>query len=837
MTPQRFCMASRHQNRRYHLPTRVKKLTSRLRAGILVLLTSFVIITLPSFSQVTSSNSTLDSHAIVTYVEQLQTSPDWRDRSQAAQALGKSGTDERVVIVALVDAMADDDPVVQLRATLALIDIGSPAIPYLIATLKHPNANVQARAVVALQRIGIPALDSLNLALDDSNPVMVTNSLTVIEKIAAGLNSGASRADSATLNSAVEQFDRALGIYLRLTKAEDENSNTSEPGLLIPSALPEISGLQQATREIKTELRARFRNQVIQALLLILGIPLAGLLLIFWFKPELVLKLSNTLIQSRQNRTLLQEALSQVKTFFDKVQTSMQPLGLQSIRLDKLPGKLSAYSPLPVMVLLRQPLDSDIAELADFAQKLAGKRSPQIGILIYKETPDALFRMRMAEVRIRDRFIVIPIPFAAIEQTLLEPEGPASLLAQYADRYLPGADLFDDRNAIGDTLSFFGRSEILQRLEADLTRSQGIGLFGLRKSGKTSLLLQLGLVMRQHPVIHIDLQPYGGKEHYCVDLFNVILIRLQQFIKKEKPRAKLPSLLSNKSSATGLADQFNQQALQLLKELIQLGYEPPIICSLDEVERILPMSSDPKSKAEEFNTFFGALRTLSQDQRILSLLIADVHPDCNRISQWPQADVPTNPIFGFLKEYFVQPFEFSETQEMIVDISGLMGIEFEGGIVDAIHHQSGGHPFMARQLSSLLYQKCDNSNGQITLEMAHKYLNRSFTYSGVLKDYCGNNIWKDLEKRGFGAAIALFQLMACNQEVRSVFSETELIQALKGDFTESQCLDALLWLESVGLLCRDESHEVDNFEIQVPLLAQWVTMQMREEEVQQWQLI
>lgn len=814
-----------------------RKSTYFLQAGLLLILACFLVVITPQLARVQSTSETPNPEILI---QQLEQSSDWAERSAAARALGESGLTSQDVTTALVQALEDPDPVVQLRATFALVEIGQPAVALLISVLAHESPEVQANAAFALKEMGLSTLPSLNSALSSPNTRVVSNSLAIIDQIADGIESRSDELSRTEISSAINSFETTLN-HIQRTGGTTTLENLAPPLINAPSNQPSLietpQNLQQTIRELRSELQTRFLQSLVQFLLIVLGVPLISGLLLFWFKPELMLKLSNRIIHLRQNRILLNQTLQHVEQFFQRAGATVHTLGIQSLKLSHLPGKLAAFSPLPVTLLLQQPLDDDVADLARRAKQLTKIEASHVAILIYKENPNALFRMRIAEVRIRDRFIVIPIPFAAIDQALLEAEGPASLLAEYADRYLPGADLFDDRNAIGDTLSFFGRSELLQQLETDLTRSQGIGLFGLRKSGKTSLLLQLGFAMRQHPFIHIDLQPYGGKEYYCADLFNVILFRLHQLIKKEYARTVIPPLLDNNIASTELADRFIEQVTLLLEKLVSSGYETPMVCSLDEVERILPMGSDPKTKAEEFNTFFGALRTLSQDRRILSLLVADVHPDCNRISQWPQKDVPTNPVFGFFKECFVQPFKPQETIEMITDISNLMGIEFKGAIMENIHYRSGGHPFIARQLASLLYKKCVVSNSsQVDWDSAQKYLSRPFTYSGILKDYCGNNIWKDLEKRGFDAAISIFRLMACSQENRPHFSETQLLQALENEFSESQCLDALLWLESVGLLHRDESQAIDTLKIQVPLLAQWVIMQMREEEVQQWQL-
>ncbi|MFP4120313.1 hypothetical protein [Coleofasciculus sp.] len=42
---------------------------------------------------------------------------------------------------------------------------------------------------------------------------------------------------------------------------------------------------------------------------------------------------------------------------------------------------------------------------------------------------------------------------------------------------------------------------------------------------------------------------------------------------------------------------------------------------------------------------------------------------------------------------------------MLTDIGELMGVTFDQATQIAIHRESGGHPFIARQLASLLCKK------------------------------------------------------------------------------------------------------------------------------------
>ncbi len=213
--------------------------------------------------------------------------------------------------------------------------------------------------------------------------------------------------------------------------------------------------------------------------------------------------------------------------FLEKAGAKIHRKGKYSLTITECSGSLQPYVPLPVLLATEPPSADDVSELFQYSKQLAQNNQKRAGILLYLERPDPTFRTRMTEVLFSENLTIIPIPFAAVNQAFID-NASSGLLAQYADRYLPGANLFNDSNAISDALTFFGRVELINRLKEELRRNQAIGIFGLRKSGKTSLLIQLGFAMRQHPIVHIDLQNSGGRSRYGFELFNQIILYLRK---------------------------------------------------------------------------------------------------------------------------------------------------------------------------------------------------------------------------------------------------------------------------------------------------------------------
>ncbi|GGA49587.1 HEAT repeat domain-containing protein [Okeania sp. KiyG1] len=768
---------------------------------------------------------------IETYIEQLETNPNWQVRSQAAKALGKFNQNPDTIIPVLIAALEDTDEVVRLRATFSLIEIGLPAVPQLIDALKTKNTSALASAKFALRSMGMSVAPTLSNALSNSERQVRSSAASIFREMAADIERRPiSQAPSLSeLEQAVSYLEEALREMEDFIRLHYNQVSGKDALLELLTRDEREEPIRKSLVSFKSEIRSHYARKFRQGLFLTLSsLMLAGGLL-FWYRPDLFLRWIRARLRARQNREVTDRLKVEIQKFLQKAGATASDNGKHGLQITSAEGKLKPYVPLPVSFATEQPDAQDIVDLVQQATKMKKSNQQQAGIIFYREPPDTLFRVEMTKVRLSDRFILIPIPLTAVEKSLQQEEKSSGLLAEYTERYLPGADLFDDRNAIGDTLSFFGRGELLQRLEENLRRGQGIGIFGLRKSGKTSLLLQLGFAMRENPLVHIDLQTYGSKPHYGAELFNQILSKLSQLIESRSPKmVSPPKLFESDRPAAHLTTEFTQQLQNLTQQLSQLGYQLPILIFLDEIERIIPTETDAKERAEECNAFFGALRAVSQEKRSLSLLVADVHPDINRINQWKQPNVPTNPVFNFFKEIFVVPFSADETNRMLTDIGNLMGITFDQETQSEIHIRSGGHPFVSRQLASLLSKKvAAEHEGNIEFADAQRYLSKPFTYSGVLKDYCGQNIWSDIEKREFQSAMAIIRLVACNEKLESGIPSSGILKKLQNQFTESECLDALLWLESVGLILQQESGTEDEYQIRLPLLSQWLRMQIK----------
>jgi len=106
--------------------------------------------------------------------------------------------------------------------------------------------------------------------------------------------------------------------------------------------------------------------------------------------------------------------------------------------------------------------------------------------------------------------------------------------------YLGESDLYAANEPVIDALSFFGRGPLINNIVDRFNRGQHVGLFGLRKLGKTSLLKQLPERLPNHVVAEIDVQNLGTRDigPLCGDMIRAWVRDVQD----RYPSLRLPKL-------------------------------------------------------------------------------------------------------------------------------------------------------------------------------------------------------------------------------------------------------------------------------------------------------
>jgi hypothetical protein len=274
---------------------------------------------------------------------------------------------------------------------------------------------------------------------------------------------------------------------------------------------------------------------------------------------------------------------------------------------------------------------------------------------------------------------------------------PSERFREFLQERLYARDFFDRSGPVNGA-DFFGREKTLQDVAVQLKRGSHVGLYGLRKVGKTSIINALRdrnstLIPEAH-FIHIDLlsvTPANRNYHF---LYFLIAAELK---KVGLASRCVPS--SGRFDAIADLNLFERTFDADLREaLSQLQTQRKrLVLILDEIERLFP-AMDVRTGFEGYDVFLEYIRGLSQSAGPLSLMVVGVNP---HVSEAELLGNRQNPMFGFFVTRYAPPMSPDEVHEMVKTLGRSSGAHFEREAVDLLHSYLGGHPFLIRRYCSL----------------------------------------------------------------------------------------------------------------------------------------
>ena len=108
------------------------------------------------------------------------------------------------------------------------------------------------------------------------------------------------------------------------------------------------------------------------------------------------------------------------------------------------------------------------------------------------------------------------------------------LLHEYHTRYVGRENLFDQRNAVSDSVLFYGRAALLSRLRDSARNAEPVALYGARKLGKTSVLNQLEGLMKGTRVGRLDASQLAETGSIVFGIFILSYLNKKKIIDKGK---------------------------------------------------------------------------------------------------------------------------------------------------------------------------------------------------------------------------------------------------------------------------------------------------------------
>ncbi len=293
-----------------------------------------------------------------------------------------------------------------------------------------------------------------------------------------------------------------------------------------------------------------------------------------------------------------------------------------------------------------------------------------------------------------------------LESQALVPFTYSELLSSYDEFFMRtrfkqcfySRDLFDFQAPLRKDIYFFGRSDIIHSLVNRQKSHENSGLFGLRRTGKTSIIfgIERALAQTDGKALRIDCQDpsfhmrhWNKALYYISNLFNEqysLNIRLEEEEKYTEEDASI---------------SFEKDLLKIHETLEKKN----IVLIFDEIENITFKISPSEHWAHglDFVFFWQTLRFIFQKRGIFSYIIVGTNPMCVEIASIKGKD---NPIFNQIPFEYISNFDVPQTREMVRKLGRLMGLKFDEIIYGKLTEDFGGHPFLIRQVCSVINSLC-----------------------------------------------------------------------------------------------------------------------------------
>ncbi|WP_091266643.1 hypothetical protein [Gillisia sp. Hel1_33_143] len=140
-----------------------------------------------------------------------------------------------------------------------------------------------------------------------------------------------------------------------------------------------------------------------------------------------------------------------------------------------------------------------------------------------------------------------------------------------------------------------------------------------------------------------------------------------------------------------------------LIKIFEANKKSRILIIFDEIENITFDISPSKhwNEGEDFISFWQTIRSVYQNNpSVFSFLIAGVNPVIIESGLINRFD---NPIYRMISPNYLNFFKAKDVREMVFTIGNYMGLEFEEEIITYLTEDYGGHPFLIRQICSMIH--------------------------------------------------------------------------------------------------------------------------------------
>lgn len=257
-------------------------------------------------------------------------------------------------------------------------------------------------------------------------------------------------------------------------------------------------------------------------------------------------------------------------------------------------------------------------------------------------------------------------------------------------KYLFVKDWFDKALPLKTDETFFGRVNLINEIRQGIRAGENIGLFGLRKTGKTSIIYRIKEMFSNENVVLIyDCRQPRYRNKHWLDLLKIII---DDIISESDFRGTIrKGVTRNDEIFFDLLKKYNKKK--------------PILVIFDEFEFISNIAKSDPHWQTEFLDLWQTLQAAQNETNKISFMIAGVNP--YSVEEFA-INGEQNPLFNIFRIYYVTGFDEKNIRNMVQILGHRMGLNFADDFCRKLYVLFGGHPLLCRLACSVVHKKLIN---------------------------------------------------------------------------------------------------------------------------------
>ncbi len=501
-----------------------------------------------------------------------------------------------------------------------------------------------------------------------------------------------------------------------------------------------------------------------------------------------------------------------IETFFQQSGFAVESISESELLITSQLARYKQYGKIPVYVMKNTIVDQRHIHTIQARQKRR-ERSQTLVFLIVDTALEESAYQAIYQCKVIDNVTIIPLSHLLVAKSVRH-ASCAQQLEEKMGSSAGSSNLYAMSTPVADPLNFFGRTKIMNQLLNAVGQQHQLAVFGAPKIGKTWLFWQLKERLSAHITIYVDLRQLPKS---CSYVYRKIVDECVRDIGFKYPDLTLPKLhLSWTGTTDDDGQKFMHDMLTLWQHVQQQQSQTQILLLLDGAEHLLPGAGTEQKGENGLHTFMTTVRQILAKQTCITSILAFASPQAFRL--------PFPKSWRCERKIALSSLTEEQCNGMITALGAQMGLHYSEETLSRLYYETGGHPYVTRQVCSLIAKNLRRSkmipvspatNECITVQVRDVEL-AATEYVEYKSEYL-EEFWQ--------------QLLPAEQDVlrlimdRGSCTGKEIIQHMQAAGTHAQQHQTLQCLTANDLIEKCEG----KYAVKMGLFEQIVAMQQSEE--------